>query len=284
MSKKAIVAVLVCALLATSSLVVTVAYAQTIFTPFAPDFTLRFVDNSYDNYVFPVSSTNPYTGTVTTVPGFYQHFENKSIELIIRNQPSGYTEYYNISVKGHYASDWVYYYYIHSYADDSTEYLEASNTARTVIVFGLDQNNGPDKYDLRIGDIPPGGELDFRVQAYYGYLSTVKNPSANVPFSSHSEYIQVLTVTQTSNWSNTQTITIPEPSPSESVSPSPSPTTEPTSPTDSPSPVATIPPIQPNYPAGLPVWLYAVVAVMALAIGVLLGIVITQRKNQRKQT
>jgi hypothetical protein len=290
MRMSAVLAVSVCLLFA-SPILVKVATAQTtIPTLSVPEFSLKFVDNSYDNYVSPVSSTDPYTGTVTTIPGFYQHIENKSIEVIIRNQPSVYTEYFNISVKGHYTNDWVYYSYIYGY-NDSTDYLEASNTTSTVIVFSLNQNNRPDKYAFRIeiGKIPAGGELDFRVQKYYGFISTTKNPYlrknpyVNVTSSTLSEYIQVLNVTQTSNWSEIQTIAIPEtpyPSPSESFSPSPTP--EFTSPTASLSPLVTSTPIQPSGQISLPLWVFAAFAVMALAIGVLVGVVAMMRRRLKE--
>jgi hypothetical protein len=58
--------------------------------PSIPEFTLKFVDNSY--YVPPTYEINPYTGeNVMTEEGY--HVEKKSIVLKIKNQP--FTHYYD---------------------------------------------------------------------------------------------------------------------------------------------------------------------------------------------
>jgi hypothetical protein len=91
--------------------------AQSIPKPTVPEFTLKYVDHSYD--VPPTYETDPYTGkTVLTQAGY--HVQNNSVELIIKNQPyHSYTNengsriwlYYLVAVKGHFDNwkydDWV---------------------------------------------------------------------------------------------------------------------------------------------------------------------------------
>ena len=84
------------------------ANAQTIPKPSVPEFTLRYVDNSY--YEPLVYGIDPYTGkTVLTQSGY--HVKNDSVELIIRNQPfesfvnengSRTHLFYALAIKGHY--------------------------------------------------------------------------------------------------------------------------------------------------------------------------------------
>ena len=72
------------ALLALSNLVmVGSVFAQSIPTPSVPEFSLRFVDASYD---VPTTYTiDDYTGQNITHPGY--HVENRTIEVRIKNQP-----------------------------------------------------------------------------------------------------------------------------------------------------------------------------------------------------
>ena len=92
----------------TSLIVVKPAFAQSIPTPTVPEFTVRYVDSSYD--VPTTTSIDQYTGKTVTNQGY--HVENKSIELTIRNQP--FTPYmqngqfyisifYNVKEKGNFA-------------------------------------------------------------------------------------------------------------------------------------------------------------------------------------
>ena len=75
-------------LLAFSSLsVVSSVFAQSIPKPSVPEFTLKYIDNSYDVPPSTTTTIDQYTGKeiVTTTPGY--HVENKSIEITITNQP-----------------------------------------------------------------------------------------------------------------------------------------------------------------------------------------------------
>ena len=76
-----------------SLIIVESASAQTIPKPSVPEFTLKYVDNSYDVAPKTTSSTDPYTGKVTstTIQGY--HVQNRSVEIIIKNQQ--FTSYLN---------------------------------------------------------------------------------------------------------------------------------------------------------------------------------------------
>jgi hypothetical protein len=50
-----------------------------------PEFTLRYVDNSYNVPPTTTSTIDPYTGevTTTTIPAY--HVKNKTVEVMIKN-------------------------------------------------------------------------------------------------------------------------------------------------------------------------------------------------------
>ena len=62
-----------------------------------PEFTLRYVDNSYDVPPKTTTSTDPYTNeiTTTTIPGY--HVENRTVEAVIKNNVGA--SYYNFRIK-----------------------------------------------------------------------------------------------------------------------------------------------------------------------------------------
>ena len=167
--------------------------------PSIPEFTLKYVDNSYDVPSSTTTTTDPYTGEqiVNTEPGY--HVQDKKIEVTIKNQE--FTPYsidgqrislfYYVSSKGHYAEDWSYYppnthsrYY-------AANHIFQSNSDYTVVQLGA----------------PPEGEVDFRVQAQIGYYTSTEDyigvPGA--PFTTYTFNGEV------SGWSETQTLTISPP-------------------------------------------------------------------------
>jgi hypothetical protein len=177
------------------------ANAQSIPKPSVPEFTLNYVDNSYDTPTTTTTTIDPYTGekTVATHPGY--HVENKSLEVQIKNQAfTPYTLdnhliglYFNISYKGHYEDMWKF----NSMYDWDWFFSQSSSDYTTIAFEPL---------------LPAKGEVDFRVQAQIGYFS---NGTAVWPI----ERVYVFTG-ESSGWSNTQTLTIP--SISSSVTPAPS--------------------------------------------------------------
>jgi hypothetical protein len=167
--------------------------------PSMPEFTLKYVDTSYDVPSTTTTTTDPYTGkqTVTTTPSY--HVENGTVEVTIENQE--FTPYlidnqrtiylfYNVSYKGHYEEEWTYY-PSGSYTRDSTRavWIRQSSSECTVVSFKA----------------PPEGQMDFRVQAQIGYYteSQLLVPVPGAPFSYYTFTGEV------SGWSTTQTVTIP---------------------------------------------------------------------------
>jgi hypothetical protein len=168
--------------------------AQTTSIPSVPEFTLKVVDHSYDVPSKTTSSTDPYTGEVTTstIPGY--HVDNKTIEITIKNQQftrsSDNRLYYNVSYKGHYENEWKYHRSGY-YARDSItgpRFFFQSSSEYTVIEMGA----------------PTKGEMDFRVQAQIGYYTEQLDYSA-IPGSPYTYYVFH---GKESSWSSPKTINI----------------------------------------------------------------------------
>jgi hypothetical protein len=166
--------------------------------PSVPEFTLKYVDTSYDVPSSTTTTTDPYTGeqTVTTHPGY--HVKNGTIEVTIKNQE--FTPYpidsqhtislfYYVSYKGHYAEDWDYYPPSTYGREYSAIFIHQSTSDYTVVQFRA----------------PSEGEMDFRVQAQIGYYNSSQEfyPVPGAPITIYTFNGEV------SGWSATQTITIP---------------------------------------------------------------------------
>jgi hypothetical protein len=166
--------------------------------PSVPQFTLTYADHSYDVPAKTTSSTDPYTGkvTTTTIPGY--HVKNYTVDVSIKNQPypptinngNASTLKYFIQAKGHFETEdhfWI--------SGDGTDGASAvaSNSENTVV-------------SIPLGGISEGA-VDFRVQAslgydyayYYGFVPMGGWASAD------------------SDWSSVQTFTIPGTQPSPTV-------------------------------------------------------------------
>ncbi|MEM2108402.1 MAG: hypothetical protein QXL10_03860 [Candidatus Bathyarchaeia archaeon] len=212
---------------------VTAALASaSIPKPTIPEFTVKFVDNSYD--VPPTYGVDPYTGKkVMTQAGY--HVQDKIVEVVIKNQPfipykdangNSIRLYYSIRVKGHFGDAWAYpnfgYYYVEG--DEEANYVEADvGSDYTVITYGLVGNNGTKDYFCL--DVSAGGQVDFQVRAFIGYYTRTTTMTALGE--SHRDVF----IGESSSWSNTQTITVN--SNSSSVPSSASPNSQnPTAPSD----------------------------------------------------
>jgi hypothetical protein len=253
-------------LIAYSILTIQYANAQSIPKPSIPEFKIKYVDNSYDEP--STYGIDPYTGkNVLTKEGY--HVQNKSVELIIKNQPyNSYRNengslvwlYYNIAIKGHF-EQWTTQNWesqaINSKTYDSypTGYLPSSESEFTVKTYGLEGDNGTDTaykyrtptyntpfyyghYSYTLGNISAGGQVDFRVQAIIGYSTRINTTSSGPPIGLEpgESYHYYIFTGQTSDWSNTQTISIPadtplnsSPTPTSSSSSTPNVTATPTS-------------------------------------------------------
>jgi len=213
MSKSA--TLLIVALLAVSILVMVISvFAESIPEPSVPEFTLKYVDYSYDVPPKTKSTTNPYTNktTTTTIPGY--HVENKTIEATIKNNLGA--SYYNFRYKGHYTDEWNYYPFRpsssgYSLPDTYSVPYEASDSDYTVAALP--------SYFFK--DIPEGGEVDVQVQVLFGDFRAEPFGHIFLPAPTYDFYFEGTT----SGWSETQTIKISE---SQTSSPEPTPTIEPT--------------------------------------------------------
>lgn len=184
--------------------------------PSVPEFTLKYVDYSYDVPPKTTSTTDPYTNETitTTIPG--RHVENKTIEATINNNIGA--SYYNFRYKGRYTDEWNYYPFSPSssgYSLPDSFYVpyKASNSSYTVAALP--------SYFFK--DIPEGGQVDVQMQALFGDFDA--EPFGHL-FPIEPTYDFYFTGT-TSDWSETQTITIgesqtPTPSPATTLTPVPS--------------------------------------------------------------
>jgi len=204
--------------------------------PSVPEFTLKYIDYSYD--VPPTYGIDQYTGQNVTIQAGY-HVDNRTVVFTIKNQPfTPYNDssgnyiglYYNFRFKGHYGDEWTYYPFdgvqtTHSYGPYTGglfHYYSASNSDYTVISINLDTLT---KYPTGTQPIPDGSQVDFQVQAQIGHIDPISSGLLAGDFYSFTG--------EASDWSSTQTITI-----GESQTPAPSPATTPT-PTSTPEPTST---------------------------------------------
>lgn len=187
-----------------SLLAVKPANAQSTPTPSVPEFTLRYVDKSYDVASTTTSSTDPYTSniTTTTIPG--RHVSDQTIEVTIKNDLGA--SYYDLRYKGHYSDTWTYFPYGPShniYDGFFPPHFQASNSSYTVGYLPLDILPQP---------IPQGAPIDVQVQPLFGdfevtpYGFAIGRATYDARFTDTAD-----------DWTTTQTITIGE----TSASPSP---------------------------------------------------------------
>jgi hypothetical protein len=197
-------------ILAVSSLIMLESeLAQSIATPSVPEFSVRYVDNSY------------YVSTSTTITDQYSnsrvvqgYVENKTIEFSIKNQ--AFTPYtipynssdpyntgqtvnliFNIRMKRTLESNWTYITHL------SDGYLKQSDTNFTTASYQLNY--------LFPSNIPYETAVDFQVQTLIGYVH--RYPIINSDTFNGTE----------SDWSSIQTLTIPDNSASASPNPTPTP-------------------------------------------------------------
>lgn len=165
-----------------------------VFTPSVPEFSVNSV--SYPYYVPPSTKTiiNEFTGEETVINTEGKHVENRSIEVVIKNQQfTPYTDdegneinlYYNVRAKGHFGDEWE---ELYSRYKGSSGNPIPSNSEYTVLSLSA--------------NYPEGGQVDFQVEAIAGYYydEYADRPLLLAPYA--------LKSVKTSGWSPTQTITI----------------------------------------------------------------------------
>jgi hypothetical protein len=188
-------------IIVTSSLLLApLANAQTIPKPSVPEFTVKYIDNSYD--VPLTTTTDPYTGRTVTQGGYHV---NGVPEIEIRIKNTNDTVYYSVRAKGHFSQNWRVVEYWHI----------INNTGRVY--------NPPNPYPpkdtrsqfttLRFGDesnIPAIGQMDFQVEALKGQVTVGGDQDHSALYNMHYPTYDFRGVT--SGWSDTQTLTIGLPS------------------------------------------------------------------------
>jgi hypothetical protein len=212
-----------------SLFVVNPANAQSIPKPSVPEFTLQYVDHSYD--VPPTYGIDSYTGHNIMVQDGY-HIQNKSIDVILSNphftpfengKVNNLAIWYDVRWKGHFGTYWQ--------DTNRSTYLLASNCGFvqnendlqlvspdapfTILPIGFNNNNGTAytsnndlaHYSFFMNDFSLDGKVDFQVQAFIGYYTTQQ--SAPDPMFGRTNTIYFFHG-ESSGWSNTQTISIPD--------------------------------------------------------------------------
>jgi len=203
--RKYIVLVLVTFLVVSilSVFVVPSVTAQAGFKPSVPQFSVKFIDNSYDVPSSTTTVTDLYTGKETTITNQGYYVEKYDIEVAIKNQPfTAYTNadgyvcdnlYFDIQVKAHFDENW------RSSASIYPFYrIEQSGSKETVVTFTLQDGDG------LWAKPPSGGQLDFRVEAYTGYLRDPTQAEFVPGFSIGQVFVRV----GSSGWSIIQTVTV----------------------------------------------------------------------------
>jgi hypothetical protein len=222
--RKLVTLLLVTVLTVSSLVMVGSVFAQSNTNPSVPDFTLRYVDYSYD--IPPVYGVDEYTGE-TVIKHYGDHVDKRTVEIKITNQPfKPYNDeenhtinlYYNVQVRGHFGGCWKI-----LYGDNAHYRIQDYNSQYTIINY---------TYAYNRREIPRNGEMDFQVQASIGYESASRNPSTGWM----DPYYFYNIVGEKSDWSDIQTISIPDGAVSKS-SGSSSPATTPTpTPEQTPTP------------------------------------------------
>jgi hypothetical protein len=231
------------------------ADGQSIYKPSVPEFTVRFVNSSYE--VPTRYSTDQFTGEVITRPGYT--VDNSSLEIVIKNQQqfSSYESngqiinfYYNVRTKGHYGQNWTNAYFL----SDGLPTQSASDY--TILSFPRYSDGFG---TCGAGFVAPYGQVDIQVEALIGSI----HRDASIFWAPY------VFDGQESGWSNTQTITLDEAAPPSAPS---QPTATPQSPTSTPinAGVNGDSGNSITLPMGALVGIIAVVVVLVLAVSVLL--------------
>jgi hypothetical protein len=259
-------------ILAVSSLMLVESVsAQAITKPSIPEFTVKYVDRSYDTQ--PTYGYDQYTGkTVITKPS--EHVDNRTIEIKIKNQPftpftdqSGNTInlLYNVQYKGSFGQEW------------SSMFGERSEWAGTVDpygTYGYPTQDSSSQYTTISYSLPWNmveGQMDIQLEALKGYTTRAPDPAREHIL--WTVYIYTF-YGEESGWSNTQTVTLGgsvstfSPSPTSSSNPTTALTSTPTTTNSTGNPI--------SVPLST---LIAVVAVF-LAIIVVLSLLLLRRHRK----
>ena len=198
-----------------SLIIVESVNAESIPKPSVPEFTVKYVDESYDIAPTTTSTIEPYTGktTTSTIPGY--HVDKRIIQVTIRNNLNA--SFYNLRYKGSYVNDsWNYFpfnpddvngYSLHNTPAQSPPY-PATISAYTVLKLYLPSS------------VPNDGSVDIQLQGLFGSFRQVHEGSLAAWMLGYNDTYNYYFTGQPGDWSNTQTLTIS--ASSSSVTPTPS--------------------------------------------------------------
>jgi hypothetical protein len=174
----------------TTLLMVKPANAQEIPKPAAPQFSIQYVDYSYDIPAY--NSTDAFTGQQVQHPS--QHIGDVRVEGKIKNQPftrynlpnppngsiSGDVGfYYNVRYKGHFGNEWTEIYGYHN-----KDFINQK--------YGSEYTN----FTIYWEEFPEGAQIDYQVKAMIGFEGrTFIGP-----------YPQPVIIGEESEWSDTLTL------------------------------------------------------------------------------
>lgn len=254
------------ALLAASSLVLVGSVsAESIPKPSVPEFTVKYVDYSYDT---PATyGTDPYTGkTIVTNPS--NHVDNRTVQITIENQP--FTTYmnengiainlfYNVRYKGSFGENWTMMF------GEQAQWLGGTNPYLT---YGYALQEPTSSKTTVILTLPwniVSGQMDFQVEALIGYTNRSLEQGGIMYARWTYDFYG-----QESGWSSTQTINLSNGSVSPSSTPNPTVVL-----TTTPMPSSTvIPTTNSGNHYFLPQLGWEVVAVVALGLVAVLVVVV----------
>jgi len=198
---KTITIALIAALIASSMTTIQLSLATS--TPSVPEFTVKYVDHSYDT---PATyGTDPYTGqTIVTNPS--NHVDNRTVQIVIKNQPfTAYTDengiainlFYNVRYKGSFGENWTMMF------GEQAQWLGGTNPYLTYGYALQDPTSSDTTVDLTLPWSIVSGKMDFQVEALVGYTNRSLAQGGIMYARWTYDFYG-----QESGWSNTQTITI----------------------------------------------------------------------------
>jgi hypothetical protein len=205
MRMKAVLAVLVCLLFA-SSILLAVASAQTaIPTLSVPEFSAKLVPHPFD--VQTIYIIDPSTGEKTVNNGY--HDITASIDISIKNQNyDTYQVYYNIQAKGHLHGGWIPLYKFYNGTENIGTVIAQSSGLFTLISIPHDVEMPPDH--------TPDTDVDIQVEAILSHVMTIEVPISPFFPSYLMDTRTIVVIDATSGWSDAQTINLLELNPSAS--------------------------------------------------------------------
>ena len=284
--KKKFTIVIILSLVASSLLLAESTYAQSATKPPIPEFTLRYVDNSYD--VPPTYGTDPYNGK-TVMTDYGEHVDNRTVEIIIKNKPftsfndsngNVINRFYDVRYKGAYTENW------NTMFANQTQSIWVGQT-NPYIKYGYALQEYSASYTTIFyqltWQIPTDGQMDFQVEALEGYTYQTFH-DGHILFG----VAGFAFCGQESGWSNTQTLTFGN---NTAIASSPNPMTNPSLSTPTipitpePTENQTITPQQPNTGSSKVLGLafsleqFAIIALSLLVVSLLIVIAVMAKKR-----